>query len=126
MEVNGEEYLVKQNDSLGSEKAYILYNSNNNWKYDIIQIDYNHWKLEIAAQIPAYYKTLGIKAQITVDKNVICNEHYQDEEGTSKTVEDTFSNFKSCTAPKDVGTGKIWNIEMKNGKCIKLTRFLGV
>ena len=127
LEVGGEEWMLKL-DEYSSEKRYQLVKSNDDsfYKYEIRRLNNESWELILAAQISSYYKSSGIEAKITVNKDVICNEYFQDKEGTGKTVEDTFSSFESSTAPNDVGVGKIWNLEMKDGKCVKLSRFLGL
>lgn len=125
MEVDGKEWTLKLNE-YASEEKYYLTDENNRYEFEISRLENGDWQLVHATQIWQYYKSMDVQAQITVDKDTPCYEYRMDEEGMTKTVEDTFSDFQSCIAPNDIGVGKIWNLEMKDGKCVKLNRFLGL
>ena len=125
MEVDGKEWTLKLNE-YASEEKYYLTDENNRYEFEISRLENGDWQLVHATQIWQYYKSMDVHAQITVDKDIPCYEYHMDEEGMTKTVEDTFADFQSCIAPNDIGVGEIWNLEMKDGKCVKLNRFLGL
>jgi len=64
-------------------------------------------------QYPIVWKSTNIHKQITVNKNVVCEEGYTGEETT---VDEYFSNFKKNEPIGDLGI----SFEFENGECNKI------
>lgn len=118
MEINGERYVIKNNDS----NEYDLYQSNVDYPlYKIKPINSNSYYLEAQAQISDVWKLTDEYKEITVSGNTKCSM-FSDYEEEYNTVEDVFNDFDE-TEPIETtnpNSEKTFTFKFENGECVEI------